>query len=63
MREHRFDWLYHNRGKQVVCDAARDSVSLAGKFPGGEYIQNARQGTTADAIRVRFEDAQGPPRT
>lgn len=56
--EHRFDWLYHNRGQKAVCDAARDDVTLTGKFPGAEYIQNASQGTTADAVRVRFEDAK-----
>jgi hypothetical protein len=58
--EHRFDWLYHNRGRQAVCEAARDDVSPAGKFPGGEYIQNARQGMTADAVRIRFEDPKVP---
>jgi hypothetical protein len=55
--EHRFDWLYHNQGKRVICDAARDSVSLAGEIPGGEYIRNAKQGTTAEVIRARFEEA------
>ncbi len=54
-REHRFDWLYHNRGRQAVCDEARDSVSLTDKCAGGEYIQNARQGTTGETVRVRFE--------
>jgi hypothetical protein len=54
--DHRFDWLYHNKGARVVCDQARDSVTPAADYPGGEYIQNARQGTTDDPIRVRFED-------
>lgn len=53
--ERRFDWLYHNRGKRVICDAALETVSLAQKDPGGEYIQNARQGTTDATIRIRFE--------
>ncbi len=53
--ERRFDWLYHNRGKRVICDAARDPVPLAQEDPGGEYIQNARRGTTDAAIRIRFE--------
>jgi len=55
--EHRFDWLYHNRGEEAICDAARQSVVLSGQYPGGEYIQNTRQGTTAEPIRIRFEDA------
>ena len=54
-KNHRFDWLYHSRGERVVCDAARDSVSLAGEVPGGAYIRNPRRGTTGEAIRARFE--------
>jgi hypothetical protein len=56
-KDHRFDWLYHNKGEQVVCDATRDSVSLAGEVPGGEYIHNARRGTTGEVIRAKFENA------
>ena len=55
--EHRFDWLYHNRGTRAVCDTAQDSVSLADKYAGGEYIQNAKQGVTSEMVRVRFEDS------
>ena len=33
-------------------------MNLTDKYPGGEYIQNARRGTTDDPIRVRFEDAR-----
>jgi len=54
--DHRFDWLYHNKGARVVCDQVRDSVTPAADCPGAEYIQNARQGTTDDSVRVRFED-------
>jgi len=53
---HRFDWTYHNRGDKVVCNMARQDVSLEDKYAGGEYIQNCRQGTTADMICVQFED-------
>jgi hypothetical protein len=53
--DRRFDWLYHNKGARVVCDQARDSVTPAADYSGGEYIQNARRGTTDDPIRVRFE--------
>lgn len=54
--EHRFDWTYHNRGDKVVCNGARQDVNMPDKYAGGEYIQNCRQGTTADMIRVQFED-------
>jgi len=54
--EHRFDWLYHNRGMQVVCPVTRDSVSLAGEVPGGEYIRNARRGAADGIVRARFDD-------
>jgi hypothetical protein len=56
-KDHRFEWLYHNRGQKVACDAARDSVSLAGEIPGGEYIRDARRGATGAAIRAQFDGA------
>ncbi|MEN6429140.1 MAG: exo-alpha-sialidase [Phycisphaerales bacterium] len=55
--EHRFDWLYHNRGRQAVCETTAGDANLA-DYPGGAYILNARQGATADMVRVRFEDAE-----
>jgi hypothetical protein len=55
---HRFDWLYHNRGEKVICDAVRDDVTLAGEFPGGEYIRHARRGAADTAIRAQFPDAR-----
>ncbi len=55
--EHRFDWLYHNRGQKAACEAVQSDATPA-DYPGGEYIQNARKGTTADVIHVRFEDAE-----
>jgi len=54
--EHRFDWTYHNRGDKVICDVAQNNVNLADKYVGGEYIENCRQGTTADMIRMRFDN-------
>ncbi len=53
---HQFDWTYHNKGDKVICDAARNNGSLTDRYPGGEYIENCRQGTTADMICVRFEN-------
>ncbi len=55
--EHRFDWLYHNRGRQVVCETADSSADVT-DYPGGEYIQNARQGATGDPICARFDDTE-----
>ena len=54
--EHRFDWIYHSRGDKVVCDVAKNDIKLTDKYPGGEYIRDCRQGTTADMIRIRFEN-------
>ena len=54
--DHRFDWAYHNKGTRVVCDQARDSVVPAVDCPGGEYIRNARRGTTDEPVRAQFED-------
>ena len=54
--DHRFDWLYHNKGTQVICDQAPDKVTPAADYPGGEYIQDAKRGTTDEPVRVRFED-------
>jgi hypothetical protein len=53
---HEFDWIYHNKADKVVCDVARNDVNLTDKYVGGEYVQDSRQGTTADMIHVRFEN-------
>jgi hypothetical protein len=53
-REHRFDWLYHNRAEQITCDIAQNSLDLANAFPGSEYIQQARRGVTDDPVKVSF---------
>jgi hypothetical protein len=54
--EHRYDWLCHNRAARAVCERAREQVDLADRYPGGEYIRDARRGTTDGIVRVRFED-------
>ena len=53
--DHRFDWLYHNRGARVVCEQAAESVTPAADYPGSEYIRNAMRGTTDEPVRARFE--------
>ncbi len=55
-KEHQFDWLYHNRGCQVRCEAATDPADLSAEPPGYQYIRNARQGTSDGMIRVAFHD-------
>ncbi|MBN2127977.1 MAG: alginate lyase family protein [Sedimentisphaerales bacterium] len=55
---HRFDWLYHNRAERIACDVATDTVNPADACAGGEYIRNARRGSTDEAVRVRFEGAE-----
>jgi len=55
---HRFDWLYHNRAAGLACDVATETVNPADAYAGGQYIRNARQGTTDEPVRVRFEDGE-----
>lgn len=52
---HRYDWFYHDRGRfldsSVACTPA---VAEETDFPGMEYVQNARQGTTDEVARLSF---------
>ena len=50
----RFDWVYHSRGAEPVCDHARGDAKPDHEFPGFEYIENAREGGTDDILRARF---------
>ncbi len=51
----RFDWFYHNRGKLAECSMPGEPVEPDdSKFPGMEYVDNARIGTTDAAARVTF---------
>lgn len=51
---HRYAWLYHNRGERADCAVATAATELKGRFSGSEYIQNAKEGRTADPVRVVF---------
>lgn len=53
-KQNRFDWVYHNRGLKVTCDAAGRTGFVDCNYPGLEYIKNIKQGTTDDCIRVGF---------
>jgi len=51
----RFDWVYHNRGEAVSCDAAAKAGKLPAPFQGAEYIRNVKRGRTdGETIRVEF---------
>ncbi len=52
--QRRFDWVYHSRGTGVLCDAARRKEKLGETYPGQEYVENIKAGTTAEPIRVQF---------
>ena len=52
---HRFDWFYHNRGTLAECSVPGEPVETTGsEFPGMEYVENTRTGTTDAAARVAF---------
>lgn len=62
--EHAYDWWYHNRGTQAVCEAASEKTSdmdLDGTedvklpYPGTEYVKNRKRGATDELLRVRFD--------
>jgi len=54
--KHQFEWLYHNRGSALQSDVITERLESPSMDPGFEYIQNRRQGTCNDTIRVQFED-------
>ena len=53
-QEHLYDWVYHNRGTAVECDAVKEAADLSRAFPGSEYIRNTKVGTTAGPTRLKF---------
>jgi len=55
-RVRRFDWVYHNRGSSVRCEAASRPGKLARSYPGQEYVRNVRIGTTDGPVHVSFAD-------
>lgn len=60
-KEHQFDWLYHNRGSEARCDAARKQADLSAEPSGYQYIQNTKQGASDGPVRIAFLD--GPVTT
>ena len=54
-QEHRFDWLYHNRGTGVRCEDAKQEGAEPNPIAGLEYIKNLRAGKTDANIKVQFD--------
>ena len=53
-KDRRFDWLYHNRGTHVLCDAATDSIDPGDEFAGAQYVRQAKRGRTGEMVEVVF---------
>ncbi len=54
-KEHRFDWVYHNRGTQAFNDVVTKTTTIP-SYPGFEYIENIKTGKSDQLITVRFPD-------
>ncbi|MBT4814715.1 MAG: alginate lyase family protein [Lentisphaerae bacterium] len=52
-RKHRYDWMYHNRGREAHCSLASDHVIL-GELEGGEYIKDTASEVSDAEIRITF---------
>ena len=57
-RERRFDWLYHNRGTGVRCEAAKQENAPPNAMIGLEYIKNLLTGKTNGPIKVQFDGGE-----
>ena len=57
-KDRRFDWVYHNRGTAATCPAADKDGTLADTYPGKEYAERVKVGTTDRPVRVEFADAE-----
>ncbi|MCG2660845.1 MAG: heparinase II/III family protein [Kiritimatiellae bacterium] len=52
----RFDWLYHQRASNVVCEAAGPSADGDRAEPGDIYVKNIRRGMRDGPIQAQFND-------
>lgn len=55
-QDHRYDWIYHNRGTEAKTSLPLEKAAPDPAFPGREYILNARQGQVEGPVRVQFPD-------
>ncbi|MCX5660324.1 MAG: alginate lyase family protein [Planctomycetota bacterium] len=57
--EHRYDWVYHNRGTGVASDPLGPLDPLVpASLPGKEYVRFEGGGTTDKDAHVRFNDGE-----
>ncbi|MBI5852742.1 MAG: alginate lyase family protein [Planctomycetes bacterium] len=52
--EHRFDWIYHDRGPDVRCALAVDEVAGEVGLQGEEFVEWLAQGETGSGASVDF---------
>ena len=57
-KEHTFDWLYHNKGKNTVCDLPVSDSKPGAMPPGYSYLQNisAYRADNDEPFEVKFND-------
>jgi hypothetical protein len=56
-RERRYDWIYHNRGAEALCETAREPAQVGTEdYAGLEYVENLKGGFTDMPVRVVFPD-------
>ena len=53
-----FDWLYHNRGQNVVGDLDSKESFTKKNYPGSEYINVHKHGPIDDRLQAKFEDKE-----
>ncbi len=52
--QHRYDWIYHQRGTSVASPTANQDGSLPEQYIGHEYLKNIKTGTSSQQIAVDF---------
>jgi hypothetical protein len=55
-KQQRFDWVYHNRGSNILPFFDTQPVDIADSFAGAEYIKNTKQGICDKSVRLKFTD-------
>jgi hypothetical protein len=50
----RFDWVYHNRGTGVTCEAVSKPGKPSEPYVGLEYVENIKTGAADGPIRIQF---------
>jgi hypothetical protein len=58
-RDHRFDWIYHDRGPGLSCAVATGAVAGAAGLRGEEFVAWIAEGRTEDGVEVGFGRDEG----